>query len=212
VFVTPDCFIQPVLKRLDIRGFSHDFAADASNTKAPFYWDEAGNSLRASPAQWAERCCGGWSVWGWLNPPFAHIAPWAKRCAETRALGGQIALLTPAAIGSNWFRDFVKGHAFVLALNGRIPFMPDKPEWGYPKDCILSLYGPRIVPGFDVWTWKPKPEIIAAGGQNEASDRLVGVLSRASRAGTRAIADLSVPDHQLDTRRAGTGDPVFPGW
>jgi hypothetical protein len=42
----------------------------------------------------------------------------------------------------------------VLLLNGRLAFMPDKPAWLYPKDCILCLYGPFVEPGYEVWNWR----------------------------------------------------------
>lgn len=86
----------------------------------------------------------------WLNPPFSDIAPWAKKCAEESKLGARILFLTPASVGSNWFRDHVHGQAHVLALNGRITFIGA--EDPYPKDCIISAFGFGKI-GFDVWKW-----------------------------------------------------------
>jgi len=60
----------------------------------------------------------------------------------------------PAAVGSNWYRDYVHKKCLVLALNGRLAFITGKPKLLYPKDCILCLYGPDFAPGFDVWSWK----------------------------------------------------------
>ena len=60
-----------------------------------------------------------------------------------------MAFLVPAAVGSNWFRDYVDGKALVLLLNGRLSFDGAGP---YPKDCILCLYG--IEPGYEVWSWR----------------------------------------------------------
>lgn len=146
---TPACFLEPVKQYLGITKFLFDFAASSENTVCARYWDKATNSL--AQKHWEDQVKGGW---GWLNPEFADIREWAWRCADAAKAGGHIALLVPASVGSNWFRDFVHGHAYVLALNGRIPFMPEKPDWGYPKDCILALYGPAFEPGFDVWTWR----------------------------------------------------------
>jgi phage N-6-adenine-methyltransferase len=156
-YVTPDNFINAVKARLGITRFAHDFAADATNRKALTHFDEETDAL--SVPRWELSLeLGGCPVsgqnWGWLNPPFSNIGPWAKRCRETRNAGGSIAFLVPAAVGSNWFRDHVDGHALVLLLNGRIHFMPDRPNWGYPKDCILALFSPLIAPGYEVWTWK----------------------------------------------------------
>lgn len=88
----------------------------------------------------------------WLNPPFDRIEPWAKKCAEEAELGAEILFLVPAAIGSNWFRDYVYGRAQVIAVNGRLCFDGKAP---YPKDVILCHYGP-LLRNFVVWNWKTR--------------------------------------------------------
>lgn len=148
-YSTPEDFIAAVKHRLGIPAFVHDFAADASNAKAVSFFDEARDAL--SVPNWGDFCRAGWS---WLNPPFNDIDPWAAKCREARDQGGSLAFLTPASVGANWFRDHVHGHALVLMLNGRLAFMPDKPTWLYPKDCVLSLYGPLVTPGYRVWSWR----------------------------------------------------------
>jgi phage N-6-adenine-methyltransferase len=150
-YATPAAFIQAAQRRLGIKAFSFDFAADATNAKAPHWWSETDDSLSKSGDDWARACNHGW---GWLNPPFSVIGPWAELSKHCRYGGGSIALLVPAAVGSNWFRDFVDDHALVLMLNGRLAFMPDKPTWLYPKDCILCLFSPHIEPGYEVWNWR----------------------------------------------------------
>ncbi len=125
---------------------SFDLAAHAGNAKHANYYTEQDDSFTKS-----------WHLISgllWLNPPFDDIAPWAKKCASECKLGARILFLTPASVGSNWFRDHVHLHADVLALNGRICFDPVNPTWGYPKDCILSHYSYRDHLGFDVWNWK----------------------------------------------------------
>jgi phage N-6-adenine-methyltransferase len=158
-YATPSNFITATKALLKIDAFTFDFAANLDNRKAPRYWSEQDDSLSKTPKQWAAKIKTGW---GWLNPPFADITPWAKRCAQTRAHGGSIAFLIPAAVGANWFRDHVDGHAMVLVLNGRLAFMPDHPRALYPKDCILALYGPHVMPGYLVWSWKDKKALRAA--------------------------------------------------
>lgn len=151
-YATPEDFIRVVKRRLGVKAFTFDFAADATNAKAATYWTEADDSLSYGPQEWADACRDGW---GWLNPPFATIAPWASCCREAKEeCGASIAFLVPAGVGANWFRDHVDGHALVLFLNGRLAFMPDKPDWLYPKDCVLCLYAPQIDPGYAVWSWK----------------------------------------------------------
>lgn len=149
-YVTPADFIAATKNLLGIKEFGFDFAADAVNSKGRGYFDERRDAF--SVPDW-------WNYvrreeWGWLNPPFTNIALWAEQCSRMRDRGRSIAFLTPAAVGSNWFRDYVEPHALVLALNGRLCFMPEQPTWGYPKDCILSLFGPLVTPGFRVWNWR----------------------------------------------------------
>ena len=166
-YSTPEDFLTAVKKRLHIKAFTFDFAADAHNHKAERYWTKADDSLSFVPSSWAKQTRNGW---GWLNPEFADIAPWAEACAACAHDGGSVALLTPLS-SSNWFLDFVHHRALVLALNGRLCFVED---WQhtidpspknktkafytsaplYPKDTMLALFSPLVAPGFDVWTWK----------------------------------------------------------
>jgi phage N-6-adenine-methyltransferase len=104
----------------------------------------------------------------WLNPPFARIEPWAKKCRETfpdptlapmiefgwkrASIPRKVLLLTPASVGSTWFLKYVNGRAFVIPLSPRLTFVGESHP--YPKDCMLSVYG--INPGvFRPWRWKP---------------------------------------------------------
>ncbi len=149
---TPKDFIKAALWRLNIQEFVHDFAADEYNRVSACTWFDADFNALREDVDWVDYVPEG--EWGWLNPPFNNIAPWAKRCAELKQAGGQVAFLVPASVDANWYRDHVHGQALVLALNGRLAFMPDKPTWMYPKGCVLCLYSPRISPGFDVWDWR----------------------------------------------------------
>lgn len=144
-YATPQVFIEQAKWKIGIPSFHIDFAASAENTKAEIWISEAEDALSVD-WDWSRLLD---DQWGWLNPPFANIEPWARKCRETKDAGGHIAFLTPASVGSNWFRDHVHGHALVLALNGRLSFDGIAP---YPKDLVLSLYG--IKPGFDVWNWR----------------------------------------------------------
>lgn len=90
--------------------------------------------------------------WTWCNPPFSHIAPWVKKAYEEAAKGAWIAMLLPAGVGSNWWRNWVDGNAHVLLLNGRLTFVGETTP--YPKDCVLLLWTPFIHGGYEVWNWK----------------------------------------------------------
>lgn len=149
---TPQAFIDATCRALNIAAFSHDFAATRANAKASSYWGLKDDSLSMPSGLWAEKCLNGW---GWLNPPFGNIEPWAYLCKWAAAFGGHIAFLVPASVGANWFRRHVHEQAYVLLLNGRLDFIPGKP---YPKDCMLCLYG--LPPGYRVWSWRTERLIL----------------------------------------------------
>jgi phage N-6-adenine-methyltransferase len=149
-YATPLVFLKAVRQRLAIDAFAVDFAADATNATAPRFLGVAQDAL--TTPHWERLLEPG--AWGWLNPPYTNISPWARKCRDTKDAGGQVAFLVPASVGANWYRDDVEGHALVLYLNGRLAFMPDKPTSLYPKDCLLALYSPVLAPGSEVWDWR----------------------------------------------------------
>lgn len=140
-----------------------DLAASASNTKHPRYLSAPGSNDPRSIGEdalswhwqtpWNEyRVQDGPSIM-WLNPPFADIGPWAKKCAKEGKAGASIAFLTPASVGANWFRDHVVRHADVYFLNGRVSFSGGPL---YPKDCMLSHFHPRAEGRVAIWNWRAR--------------------------------------------------------
>jgi hypothetical protein len=81
----------------------------------------------------------------WLNPPYANITVWARKCAEECQLGARILLLVPASVGANWFWQWVVPFADIYSV-GRMVFgdcydSDGKPvTTPYPKDLILAHY------------------------------------------------------------------------
>jgi phage N-6-adenine-methyltransferase len=138
-YSTPDEFIEAVKGLLGISYFDLDLAADESNSKGYRYINEEMDSLSV---EWPRL-----DGWCWLNPPFANIEPWAKKCWTS---GIRAAFLVPASVGANWFRDWVDGKAYVFFLSPRLSFDGKDP---YPKDCILALYGTGMT-GYKCWDWR----------------------------------------------------------
>ena len=141
---TPRIFLDAVERRFG--GLDVDLACTADDTKALHgYYHPEFDSLRE---HWAfDHLFGNL----WLNPPFSNIGDWAKKCAEeAKGRHGFILLLTPASIGTDWFRDHVRGQAYVLGLSPRLTF--EGCEDPYPKDLMLSVYGYGFS-GFDTWRW-----------------------------------------------------------
>ena len=149
---TPPEFLAAVKAKFGIDEFDWDLAAtrdfdsmtDTSVSERCF--TESDDAL-ADDSIWPAN--GGWN---WLNPPYAHIAPWVKKAWESLSeRGAHTLMLVPAGVGANWWRDWVHDKAFVYLLNGRISFDGNAP---YPKDCVLLAYGhsdPESM--YDVWTW-----------------------------------------------------------
>ncbi len=145
-YETPPAFFNAVESRFG--RIIHDLAATEANTKVPgSFFSPQQDALHQ---EWWPLCSALPTGWLWLNPPFADIGPWARRCYEQSQRGANILMLVPASVGANWYRDWVHRKAGVLALNGRLTFVgsPDP----YPKDLILCCYS-AVPGGFDVWTW-----------------------------------------------------------
>lgn len=151
-FQTPPEFLKAVKARLGIQDFTIDLAADRKNRVTGRYYSIEQNALVQS---WDAQL-GGKRGWAWCNPPFSRIEPWVKKARAQTSLGVKTAMLLPAGVGANWFRDYVHGEwATVLFLNGRLTFV-GQPTC-YPKDCILLLWGEEdklTQPQYEVWTWR----------------------------------------------------------
>lgn len=144
-YATPPELLNAVKLRLKISSFSIDLAAFGNNTAAIRWIDEQQNSLNR---QW------NYPTWMWLNPPFGETELWVmKAYLQTNLHKSQLAMLVPAAVGSNWWKDWVHNKCQVLFLNGRITFVGETNC--YPKDCCILLYGPNVEKGkYECWTWK----------------------------------------------------------
>lgn len=145
-YQTPPGFLAALKRRLGIGQFDIDLAASAENAVFTNYYDEAMDSL-ADHNPWKVTTGG----WAFCNPPYGDIHPWVEKACYESYAGGQIAMLLPASVGSNWWYAWVHDCAHVLFLNGRLTFVgADGP---YPKDCVVLLYTPYIRGGYEVWSW-----------------------------------------------------------
>lgn len=152
-YETPENLLNAIRKRLTISSFRFDFACSMKNKKAKAGWTVGDDSLSKPAKTWARMCGDGW---GWLNPPFKRIGKWAAKCLNAMWKGADIAFLVPAAVGSNWFRDYIwdQPGVKVIYLNGRPSF---DGKAGYPKDCMLVLFMGSFKDApfsTEIWTWK----------------------------------------------------------
>lgn len=147
VVSTPLDFLTKVKLRLGIEDFAADLAASPDNTVSKFYITEEEDSLSAD-IRWK----GPYPGWCWLNPPYSNLKDWTQKAVHERAKGSQFVMLVPSSTGSNWWKEYVEGKAYITFLNGRITFVGhDKP---YPKDLALLLYAPFLEGGSCIWRWR----------------------------------------------------------
>lgn len=145
-YATPREFINAVEDRFGKLRF--DLAAHKRNTRCKLYYslEEGVDSLGKDWTKLTGNL--------WLNPPFADIEPWARKCWESTSGSNsyiQIFFLTPASVGANWFADHVWHRAQILFLRGRLSFDGVAP---YPKDCMLSVFGGGRATGCNLWDWR----------------------------------------------------------
>lgn len=131
--------------------FTWDCAASAGNTIVPGRFFSK-DGVSAFDANWAKLFTRADLLF--INPEFGHIqyewAPlvthWTQRLPWLRLI-----MLTPAAVGSEWYREHIEDKALVNPLNPRLAFVG---EPTYPKDCMVSCFGFGVT-GFRVWRWQP---------------------------------------------------------
>ena len=142
---TPPEFLRAVERDFHVTRWACDLACDASNKVCEMGYGP-GSPFGTDSFQ------ADWNLEGdlWLNPPFADIEPWARKCATTKRVG-RIFQLSPASIGTNWYADIAHGRAHVVALSPRLTFQGETTP--YPKDLMLLVWG-AIKGGFSTWRWK----------------------------------------------------------
>lgn len=139
---TPRAFLRTLSRRFG--RIVIDLAADGSNRVVREYYGPGSPWGTDSLAR-------NWVRPGlcFLNPEFTYIMPWAAKSAQESRLGAQVALLTPASLGSDWWVKYVQPYALSLILKPRLTFIGHDTQ--YPKDLMLSLFGPRWFPAVRVW-------------------------------------------------------------
>lgn len=187
---TPPVFLRAVKRLLGIDAFVVDLAASRSNTVAKQFYSERSNALVQS---WV------FDGWGYCNPPFSDLRPWVEKAWQEAQRGAHTAMLVPAGVGANWWRDHVHGRARILLLNGRLTFVGHKQP--YPKDCALLLYTPDVIPAYEIWSWQheqARPEI-APGTVNHHELILppgeCAILLMTDRGGAEVIAGGILPGY-----------------
>jgi DNA (cytosine-5)-methyltransferase 1 len=142
-YQTPPELLRAIERDFHVEHWAMDLAADQHNHICPT-WLGPGSAVAIDALKVD------WVFPGdlWLNPPFADIEPWVKKCAFTVRFG-RIFLLVPASVGSNWYQAYVHGRGHTVAISPRVSFTKDP----YPKDITIVVFGP-LRGGFSTWRWK----------------------------------------------------------
>lgn len=108
----------------EVGRFDFDAAANAANSVAKMFTDDALNSV-----DWAGKTI-------WLNPPYSKIAPFMKKALHQSKLGKTIVCLVPARTCTAWWHDYaMKGE--VRYLRGRLKFGDSKNAAPFPSAIVI---------------------------------------------------------------------------
>lgn len=92
--------------------FDLDVCALPENAKCDRYYTPEANGL----VQVWEGVC-------WCNPPYGRqVKHWVRKVLISSINGATVVMLLPARTDTNWFHDYVLGHAEVRFLRGRLRF------------------------------------------------------------------------------------------
>lgn len=132
-WATPRALFQDLERRFaGPDGFMLDAAAEATNAKAPYYFDEELDALNRdwtitpearrmfefSPAR---------DIAVYCNPPYEEIEPWVRKALAEVQRGScrLVCMLVPARVDQIWWQDVVKPFAWHIEfVDGRVHFDP----------------------------------------------------------------------------------------
>jgi len=146
---TPPELLTAIGDTFHVLCWARDLAATADNSVAAIQGHYYGPGSKLGE----NSLLSDWPAHGdlWLNPPFADLEPWVKKCAEQQCRIGRIFVLLPAATGANWFLRYVWNRAHVVLLTPRVTFTGHSSP--YPKDLLIAAYG-AVRGGISAWRWK----------------------------------------------------------
>lgn len=123
-WVTPDEFMEGLLRFTKSLQPSIDVCATEENARLPYYF---GLEHDALSLDWvASARAVGLATAFWCNPGYSNLLPWVKAAEEAAEDGGTTYLLTHDNYNSDWFRaiDESKYCEATLLLQPRIAFIP----------------------------------------------------------------------------------------
>lgn len=147
---TPQDFFDLLNRRFR---FKIDLAAWGFNAKRPLFFSKSASETGSLGINWHN-----YKGWLWLNPPYKTMRPWALKCREEMDKGAQIVMLSPAALGSKWFREICACHCRVWVVSARLKFSGH--ATGIAVDTMLTIWSKRYRgPKFALFYW-PENKVI----------------------------------------------------
>lgn len=131
-WTTPDEMYQELHSEF---GFTLDAAADASNTKCPFFFSKEDDALSQD---WGQHTV-------WLNPPYGDgkgnkLKDWVTKAHHASLSGATVVMLIPSRTNTIWFHD-------VCLAKGEVRFIKGRPKFGdathgLPQPLCLAIFRP----------------------------------------------------------------------
>lgn len=141
---TPWGFVKAIEKHFAIE-FEYDIASDPDSQKARFGFYERDDNLSLD-----------WPLdgWCWLNPSFAKVGAWAKKCKEQMKRGCKIISVWPLSADLNMIDTWQ--YAQVNIIHGRL--------WPEVRGVMVCIWDAEAVGGVDCLRWdRDKGTLISVG-------------------------------------------------
>nr|DAP15370.1 MAG TPA: DNA N-6-adenine-methyltransferase [Caudoviricetes sp.] len=104
--------------------FSLDVCATKENAKCKNYFTPEQDGLKQ---RWIGTC--------WCNPPYGRgVGNWVKKAAEC---GATVVMLLPARTDTQWFHEYIYGHAEIRFIKGRLKFGNAQNNAPFPSMIVI---------------------------------------------------------------------------
>lgn len=107
--------------------FTLDAAADETNYKCSFYYDEKDDALKQHWFNWIT----------WCNPPYSNVKLWIKKAYEESLKGGTVVMLIPARTDTKAWHEYIFPYAEIRFVKGRLKFGDSKNSAPFPSAVVI---------------------------------------------------------------------------
>lgn len=130
---TPKPFFEALNR---IFNFTLDVCATSENAKCLLFFTKEQDGLSQS---WDKHRV-------WMNPPYGiEIVYWVKKAHETAMLGNLVVGLLPSRTDNAWWNTYVKGHADIHFIMGRLAFGDGTASAPFPSALAIWWGQEKII-------------------------------------------------------------------